>query len=201
MEFLKVLKARRMVRAFTDEPVPAAVIDGLCDLARRAPSAGNSQATEFLVLDRPEAVRRYWDTTLPAPRRDGFRWPGLLRAPVLVLVVVRPDAYLERYAEPDKAPSGLGERTDAWPVPYWWVDAGAAVEHVLLGVVDHALGACLFGAFEHEAAIASAFSVPADRRLVATIAIGCADAGADEPGRSSGRTRPPIGEIVHRNTW
>ena len=65
MEFTDAVRGRRMVRSFTDEPVDAAVVDRLCDLARRAPSAGNSQATSFLVLDDPAAVGRYWDVTLP----------------------------------------------------------------------------------------------------------------------------------------
>lgn len=188
-----------MVRAFAPEPVSAADIDHLCDLARRAPSAGKAQALDLLVLDTPKAVARYWAVTLPEPRRATFRWPGLVVAPVLVVVAVRPDAYVDRYAEPDKAATGLGAGLDAWPVPYWWVDAGAAVEHLLLGAVDRDLGACLFGLFDHEAAVAAAFGVPADRRLVATVAIG--HPAADQPGRSAGRARRPLDEIIHRTAW
>ena len=199
MELGDAIRRRRMVRAFTDEPVDPALVDALCDLVRRAPSAGNAQPVELLVLDAPDAVAAYWDITLPEPRRQGFRWPGLVRAPVLVIVTVRPDAYVERYAEPDKASTGLGEGLDAWPVPYWWVDGGAAVEHLLLGAVDAGLGACLFGQFAHEAAVAAAFGVPEDRRAVATIALGWP--APDEPGRSAGRPRPPLDEIVHRNRW
>lgn len=199
MEFETAVRRRRMVRDFSDEPVAPAVVDHLCDLARRAPSAGNTQGVELLVLDRPSATEGYWDTTLPEPRRSGFRWRGLLRAPVLVIVTVRPDAYVERYGEPDKIRTGLGTGTPAWPVPYWWVDAGAAIEHLLLGAVAAGLGACLFGLFEHEAAVAARFSIPDDRRLVATIALG--HRLPDEPGRSAGRPRRPLDEVIHRNRW
>lgn len=188
-----------MVRAFTDEPVPAEVIDDLCDLARRAPSAGNSQGLDLLVLDTPESVATYWDVTLPEPRRSSFRWQQLLRAPVLILLVTDPDAYTARYGEPDKAPTGLGESSDAWPVPYWWVDSGAAAEHILLGVVAAGLGACLFGSFDDEPALAETFGVPPGRRLVATIALG--HPAADDPGRSASRPRRPLGDVIHRNTW
>lgn len=199
MTFEELVRGRRMVRSFAPDPVDPGQVTGLCDLARRAPSAGNSQATDFLVLDEPGSVARYWDLTLPAPRRDGFAWPGLLVAPVLVVVAVRPGAYVDRYGEADKAPTGLGAGEEAWPVPYWWVDAGAAVEHLLLGVVEAGLGACLFGLFDHEQAVAAAFGVPADRRLVATVAIG--RPRADGPGRSAGRARRPLDEVVHRNHW
>lgn len=188
-----------MVRSFTADPVEPSLIDDLCDLARRAPSAGNSQGTAFLVLDQPATTGRYWDLTLPEARRRTFRWPGLLGAPVLVVVAVRPATYLDRYGEPDKAATGLGGDPSAWPVPYWWVDAGAAIEHLLLGAVDVGLAACLFGLFEHEPAVAAAFGVPDGWRLVASIALGYPQ--ADEPGRSANRPRGGIDEVVHRGTW
>ena len=72
---------------------------------------------------------------------------------MLIVALVRADTWIERYAEPDKAAHGLGAGEDAWPVPYWWVDGGMAVEHVLLGAVDAGLGACFFGLFDHEPAV------------------------------------------------
>ena len=186
-----------MVRAFTGEPVDASVIETLLDLARRAPSAGNTQPWDLLVL-RGAAVDRYWDVTLGG-RREGFRWQGLLDAPVLVVVYVRPDAYAERYGEPDKAGTGLGAGTDAWSVPYWWVDGGALVQNLLLGATSAGLGACFFGQFEHEAAVRDVFGVPEDRRAVGTVALG--HPAPAEPGRSARRARPPLDEVVHRDRW
>ena len=72
-----------MVRSFSPRPVPAAEVDRLIDLARRAPSAGNTQASAFVVLEG-EQTARLWDVTLPPERRRTFRWPGLLDAPVVV---------------------------------------------------------------------------------------------------------------------
>src|SRR5262245_2803777 len=50
MEFVEVVKKRRMVRNFTSEPVDPAAIDRILDLARRAPSAGNTQGQSFVVV-------------------------------------------------------------------------------------------------------------------------------------------------------
>jgi nitroreductase len=188
-----------MVRAFGPEAVDPAVVDTLLDGARRAPSAGNTQAVRFLVLDTPEAVAGYWDLTLPAERREGFAWPGLVVAPVLVVVLVDPGAYVARYAEPDKAATGLGRDTGAWGVPYWWVDAGAAIQDLLLGVVDAGLGACLFGLFDHEEAVLRAHGVPPGWRAAGTVALG--HPAADRPGRSAGRPRPPLDVVVRRGRW
>ena len=201
MQLTDAIRRRRMVRSYRPDPVDPALVDHLGDLARRAPSAGRSQGLDLLVLEGADQVGAYWDVTLPVERRASFRWQGLLRAPVLLVVAVRPDAYVERYGEADKAATGLGGGTGAWPVPYWWVDAGAAIEHVLLGAVEAGLGACLFGLFDHEGAVAERFGVPGDRRLVATIAVGHPDADGDEPGRSADRPRRGLGEVIHRGGW
>ena len=197
--FGRLVRRRRMVRAFADRAVASELVDGLCDLARRAPSAGNTQAVRFLVLEG-NSVGGYWDVTMPEPEaRARFRWPGLLVAPALVLAYVDVDAYPARYGEPDKAATGLGAGADAWPVPYWWVDGGAAVEHLLLGATAAGLGACLFGQFGHEPALRAAFGVPEAMRALGTIALGWP--APDAPGRSAGRARPPLAAIVHRGRW
>jgi nitroreductase len=199
MSLRDVVRRRRMVRAFTDAPVAPDVLDELLDLARRAPSAGNSQGTAFVVLDTPDAVAGYWDRTLPEERRASFGWPGLLDAPVLVVVVCSPRTYLERYREPDKATSGLGRDAEAWTVPYWFVDAGMAVEHLLLGVTEAGLGACFFALFEHEATVLSWLGVPDGWRAVGTVALG--HPAPDRPGTSARRPRRPLDEVVHRTRW
>lgn len=199
MELSGAIRKRRMVRAFTDQPVAADLVDGLIDLARRAPSAGNSQGWAFVVLSGADETARYWDVTLPAERRSSFRWPGLVTAPVLVLVLVRPDTWVERYAEHDKAATGLGAGPGEWPVPYWWVDGGMATEHLLLGAVEAGLGACFFGLFGHEPAVLSALGVPDGWRAVGTIALG--HPAPAEPGRSAARPRRSLGDVIHRGRW
>jgi len=200
VELDEALRRRCMVRSFSSRPIDGAVLDGLLDTARRAPSAGNSQGLDLVVLVGEETAR-YWDVTLPVERRPTFRWPGLLRAPVLVVAVTDPAAYVARYAEDDKAATGLGTGAEAWPVPYWFVDAGAAVENLLLAAVAAGLGACLFGPFGHEDAVRAALGVPVGRRLVATIAVGHPDGGEDGPGRSAGRARRSLDDVVHRGGW
>ncbi len=196
MELTDAIKKRRMVRAYQRIALPPGELEHLLDLARRAPSAGNTQAVGFIVLDNEEAVERYWSTTLPEPKRSTFRWQNLLSAPAIVIVTVNPQRYLDRYSESDKAKTGLGKSSSRWAVPYWWVDAGAVAQNLLLLATDAGLGACLFGPFDHEPALSQELQVPADTRLVATVAIGYPL--PDEPGRSAGRVRPQISDIIVR---
>ena len=187
-----------MVRSFTGEPVAPALIDAICDLARRAPSAGNTAGVQFLVLEG-DTTAGYWDATLPVPRRAGFAWPGLLGAPALVVVWADPDAYVRRYGEPDKRHTGLGADAEAWPVPYWFVDGGAAVMTMLLAAEDRGLGAAFFGLFDHEEAVRRRFGVPPGPRAVGTVALG--HPAPDRPSRSARRGRPDVGAIIHRSRW
>jgi nitroreductase len=198
VELSDAVRARRMVRAFERRPVAPAMVDGLLDLARRAPSAGNSQPWHFVVLEG-EATARLWDVTLPRGRRPAFRWPRLLDAPVVVVPVVDPAAYVHRYAQDDKRATGLGEGVQAWPVPYWWVDGGMAVHGLLLAAVDAGLGALFYGLFGHEADVLAALGVPGGFRALGAVALGWP--APDEPGRSAGRPRPPLDRVVHRGGW
>jgi nitroreductase len=190
-----------MTRAFRPEPVPEDALARCLDAGRRAPAAGNTvEGRAFLVVDEPA---RYWDVTLPGERRSAFAFPGLLQAPVLVVVCCRPAAYAERYAEADKARTAtLGRGPAAWPQPLWWFDAGAAAEAILLQARADGLGACLFGLFDHEAAVLAAFGVPDGWRAACTIALGHPDEAAPAPpGRSAARRRATLGEVVHRGRW
>ena len=199
MQFADVVTSRRMVRAFEARPVPRAVLDRVLDLARRIPAAGNTQGLDLVVLEGDQTAR-YWNASLSVEARATFPWPGLLDAPVLVIPVGDPAAYVDRYAEADKARTGLGAGADAWTVPYWYVDTAFAAMVALLAAVDEGLGALFFGQFEHEDAIKRTLGIPADRCPVGTIAIGYA-AARQRPSKSSLRPRRPFGEVVHRGGW
>ncbi len=199
MEFDQLIRHRRMTRAFTDEAVDRSTVDRMLDAARRGPSAGNTASIEFLVLEGKEQTARYWDTTLSSIRRESFPWPELLHAHVLIVPWVDPDAYVRRYDEPDKVRTGLGASVDAWSVPYWFVDGGAAAMTLLLAAENEGLGALLFGLFEHEDAVRAGFGVPADRRALGAIAIG--HRAPARPSQSAGRARRPLATIVHRGSW
>src|SRR5215210_4475739 len=129
MEFQDVVRRRRMVRTFDGRPLPPEVVERILANGARAPSAGFTQGWAFLVLEGPEETGRFWAASAPPDgNRARTRWPGVLRAPLLVVVLADEGAYRRRYAEPDKAASGLAD--GPWSVPYWPVGA-VAVGHPL----------------------------------------------------------------------
>jgi nitroreductase len=194
-----------MTRAFRNTPVDPATIDDLVDLASRSPSAGKTQGWHLVVLEG-DATARFWDLSLPVEKRAGFRWQHLLDAPVIALPVADATAYLDRYAEPDKARTGLGVSEEAWPVPYWTIDTAMSVMTLLLGAEDVGLGALFFGVFNNEAAIRTELGIPEHLELLGAIALGyplhdAGDEAHDGVGRSAIRQRRSPAEIIHRNGW
>lgn len=179
-----------MTRAFLSDPVPPSVLTGLVDLASRAPSAGKTQGWHLVVLEGDDTAR-FWDITLPEPRRATFTWPGLLAAPTIALPLGDPQAYLDRYTEPDKVTTGLGAATDAWPAPYWTIDAAMAVNTLLLAAEDTGLGALFFGVFRGERELRAELGIPDHLGLLGAIALGypLGDATA-RSGRQSARPSP-----------
>ena len=198
MEFREVVRRRRMVRRYSDEPVDPAVVDRMLEHAQRAPNAGFTQGWAFLALETPEDVARFWVSTGADPDTHNTWLDGMRTAPVVIVPLTSKAAYLERYAEDDK---GWIDRSDGrWPVPYWYVDAGMAALLVLQTAVDEGLGACFFGIpGDHVDAFRQAFGIPDDHRPVGAITVGhqLRDTGAKgSPARRERRT-----DVVHRGRW
>lgn len=188
-----------MVRSFSGRPLPPGVLDSVLVSARRAPTAGNTDGWDMVVLEGEQQTATFWKATTTADwRRRSRRWPGMSRAPVVICVFAHPGAYLHRYSEPDK--SAAGGAVEGWPVPFWYVDAGFAVLLVLLAVADAGLGACFLGNFRGETELRSTLGVPSDRLYLGAVIMG--EPGGDDPRSPSlARPRRHDSEVFHRGGW
>jgi len=199
MEFRDVVRHRRMVRRFDQRPVPREVIDRIVDVGRRAPSAGFSQGLELLVLDTPEEVAAFWETT----RDPGFGWdPEEVTNGPTVLILPLPDAhrYVARYSRPDKIAFGMDEEAN-WPVRFWEIDAAMASMLILLAAVDEGLGGWFFGITHGERALLDRFGVPEHLRPIGIIGLGYRTDDESPSGSWMKQRRRPLEEQIHRNGW
>ena len=201
MEFSEVVRRRRMVRRYSAQRVDRAVLDRLLRNAVRAPSAGFTQGWAFLVLDRPDDVARFWEVTAGERLASPGGWlRGMTTAPVVIVPLSSKEAYLERYAEPDKGWTDRDE--ERWPVPYWHLDTAMASLLLLLTAVDEGLGACFFGVEPDRVdALREAFGVPAAYTPVGAVTVGHRTADPGVAGSAARRARTPVEEVVHRGRW
>lgn len=195
MEFSDVVHRRRMVRRYDpDRPVATEVVQRCLANAVRAPSAGFSQGWDFVVLSTPTEREAFWTATSGGDADDDAWLSGIRSAPVLIVCLSHKQAYLERYAAPDKGWTDRDERR--WPVPYWHVDTGMASLLILLTAVDEGLGGLFFGvAPEHRDAVHDALGIPASRSIVGVVSIGYAVPGPKSPSLRRHRRGPS--EVAH----
>ena len=188
-----------MTRNFSGATLDPTTVDELLALALAAPSAGNTQGREFVVLEGHEETSRYWAATTDADwRARSRRFEGLSRAAVVVLPFSDPEAYRARYREPDKVRHD-GVEVE-WVVPYWHVDASFAVMTLLLAATDRGIGCAFLGNFRGEEALKQSLGVPPDRRWLGAVLLGQPSL-PDPPSSSAGRSRRTVAESVHRGGW
>jgi FMN reductase [NAD(P)H] len=184
-----------MVRHYRREPIPRETLERIAATVRRAPSAGFSQGQRLLVVDDPDVLaelRLGGNETLE---------PWFESAPAHVLVLTCEADYHERYRKEDKLQAGA---EIAWPAPFWYVDAGAALMLVLLAAIDEGLAAGVYGVpVEEEARWRGLLGIPHDLHVVAGATLGypLPDPEWSKVTSRATQRRRDLDELVHWNRW
>jgi len=173
LDLFEAIKSRRSVRAFTRQEVSKEEVEKLIDAARWAPSAGNIQPWEFIVVRKPEIKRKLSVAAL----RQTF----IEKAPVVIVVC----------ANQIRSGRGYGARGVNL---YCLQDTAAATQNIHLAATALGLATCWVGAFKEEEA-KKTLNLPEGVRPVAIIPVG-------HPARKSmARSRRPLSEIIHYETY
>jgi nitroreductase len=143
MEILEHLRQRRTVRSFKPEPIPRTTLDAVLEAAMWAPSHGNAQPWDFVVIGpesrakllgmfRVKATELLADPDLPPPRRAAITslMADFGGAPFMVAVVSRPPTEdLEKVENPLSAATAVQNMVlAAWErgVGAVWLSFGVA---------------------------------------------------------------------------
>lgn len=196
MEFSEVVRKRRMVRHFTNEPVSLEAVERMLELARRAPSAGYTQGASFVVVTQPQTQRAIAELCHEEEYVQGGFDPFISQASVLVVPCTGEAAYHRRYQEPDKI-NPDGSEID-WPVPYWFMDIGCAIMTLLLAAVDEGLAAGFAGVHDLDA-LRALLAIPDEVTPMGVIPIG--HPAPDKRSPSLERGRKPREEVIHCEQW
>lgn len=201
MEFQDVVRKRRMVRAFEPSPLPRDVVERILVNAQRGPSSGFTQGFEFLVFDGAEQTDRFWRYMASRNDEDPSSFTHLTSAPLVIVPVAHPQAYIRRYREPDKLEVGR-ETAEDWPAPYWFIDTAFAALLILLTAVDSELGGYYFSLGPTSRDIPpfrEAFGIPEEYYPIGAIAIG--HPAPDRPSPSLRRGHRPPSDVMHFGRW
>jgi nitroreductase len=181
MERIAAIWDRRSVRRFTADPVPFEMVEMILDAGTRAPTGGNVQPWEFMLIEAPELRKQVVQETYAGY----YSGPGnpqlwILEAPVLIVVLCNFKRTLARYGE------------DA----YKWapLDVAAATQNIILSATQLGLGSCWIGGFRDEA-VSELLGLP---RLVRPIGLLPVGWPAEEKPR---KPRLPLRQLVHRDRY
>jgi len=173
LDVLEAIKERRSIRAFTDEKVSEKDVERLIDAARWAPSAGNTQPLELVVVKDKEMKRKLSEAAL----NQTF----IEKAPVVIVVC----------ADLNRSSRGYGSRGERL---YSIQDTAAATENILLAAQELGLATCWVGAFRDKE-VAKAVKAPKNMKPVAIVPVGHP---AERPLAPQKRS---VNEIVHYETF
>ncbi len=150
MELYEAIKTRRSIRKFKQQPVPVEVLTKLVDAARLAAQGSNMQPMKYVLVHEAALLDPIFSTT---------RWAGAIAPQGNPADDERPMAYIVVLVDTEVKKAGYD------------VDAGAAVENLLLAAVAEGIGACWLGALERES-IRAILNIPERYVLHTMVALG-----------------------------
>jgi nitroreductase len=171
MEVREAIEKRRSMRNFSSEPVLMDQIREIIQYANMAPSAGNLQDRDFIIVDDPSIKER-----IAVAAGQGF----VSQASIVIVVCANYDRI-----------SSYGERGKEL---FTLQDSAAAVQNMLLMATDMGLGACWVGAFD-EREVREILKIPSCARPVAIVPIG------HLLGEGMKTNRMEIEKLIHHNEW
>ena len=173
MDVFEAIKTRRSIRAFTKQDVSKEDVRKLLDAARWAPSAGNIQPWEFIVVRDLETKKELSTAALDQTFIE--------EAPVVIVVCANLILSARGY---DIRGSSL----------YCLQDTAAAIQNMLLAACALGLATCWVGAFYEEEA-RKVLNIPNGVRPIAIIPVGHPAEKPEAP------YRRPLSEIVHHENF
>jgi nitroreductase len=175
MEVYTAIKARRSIRRFKSKPVSKKSLSKILDAARHAPSAGNVQPWEFIVVDDPKLKHRILTECISEENK------AMETAPILVVACA------------DTGRSGL-KYGDVGRKFFAIVDVTSAVENMMIASVAEGLGTCWTTINDYKC-LQELLELPSEIVPITVVPIGHPDEEPKEHGRAN------IEKIVHFNSY
>lgn len=172
MELMEAITKRRSVRKYLEKDVADDVVKKLIEIGNLAPSAGNLQARDFIVVREKK--------TREALARAALNQEFVAEAPVDIVVCTN-EKKIWRYGSRGKT-------------LYTYQDSAASAMLIMLAALEYGLGSCWVGAFDEDA-VRKILQIPEHARPVIIIPLGYP---AEQPEM---RKRATLHEYLHEERW
>jgi nitroreductase len=187
-----------MHRAFLPDPLPREQIERIANVIRHAPSGGFSQGGSIVVVtdeERRQAIARAFGDEHYSTEGRNF----IADAPVHMVISANESLYHARYNEADKL-NATGGVEVTWPVPYWFVDAGALMMLVLEAAIDEGLASAFIGHPDQKRIFDELLGLPEDVVPIGLALIGKPGEQPEVGSRLRSRRRD-LGDLIHWEHW
>jgi FMN reductase [NAD(P)H] len=197
VEFREVMRRRRMHRSFLPDPIPEEQVARIVGVIRHSPSGGFSQGGSIVVVTDAETRLEIARTFTGDHPESAESYIGV--APVHLVISANETLYHARYNEPDKLAVTGGVEL-SWPVPYWFVDAGALMMAVLAAAIDEGLASAFIGHEDQKQILDGLLGLPAEVVPIGVALIGRPGEAPDIGSRLRARRRAEA-DLVHWGRW
>ena len=166
----ELLLNRRVVRNYleTNEEFPN--LSDIPKLTIKIPTAGFSRGIEIISVENKKNIKKLaiYANEESYLKKGYGKW--LSNSKAIFLILINEQAYHERYKELDKQNQ---TNSSNWSVPYWYVDAGAAMMNCMLLVEETGLKSGFLGSHNMEIQkIKSLLGIPEDIEILGFVTAG-----------------------------
>ena len=166
----ELLLNRRVVRNYLETNKEYPNLSDIPKLTIKIPTAGFSRGIEIVSVENKENIKKLaiYANEESYLKKGYGKW--LSNSKAIFLILINEQAYHERYKELDKQNQTSSSN---WSVPYWYVDAGAAMMNCMLLVEETGLKSGFLGSHNMQIQrIKSLLVIPEDIEILGFVTAG-----------------------------
>ena len=159
---MEIIKKRKSIRSYKDDPLPKDVVAAILEAGRYAPTARNMQLLEYKVISNKSIIDKLSEGITTALKKEApsMKSPPISRpnffynAPLLIIIT--------------------GPRENYWSM----ADAAVAVQNIMLYTTSIGLGSCFIGMarlIEKDENLLEELHISEDRIIAAAVICGYAN--------------------------
>ena len=168
-----LLNNRKVVRSYQKAKVDKNSLEKIAKNSIKIPTAGFSRGIEILNTFDVAKIKIVSEIFNENSFKKDNQSPWISNSLALFFLMLNEDEYHKRYSSSDKKNA---VNPKEWDIPYWYVDAGAALMNCLLLIEEQGFGSGFMGLHNIDRKkVHDLFKIPNDYQIVGMITAGVED--------------------------